>query len=111
VIFDEDNGGSENQGTNGEIDLAPMPSPSLQDIKHAGQLIMALWDAVNSPIRIMDEYDVFMDRMNQMLCAQLLKSVATGKKNVQFVFLTPRDMPGMSTSDIITIHRMADPRK
>jgi chromosome segregation ATPase len=37
-------------------------------------LLMALWDSVHSPIRCLDEFDVFMDATNRQLSMAMLVS-------------------------------------
>ena len=54
--------------------------------------IMALWEAMESPFRCLDEFDVFMDLMNRRISMQLMLEGAETMQTRQFIFLTPQDM-------------------
>ena len=54
--------------------------------------ILTLWDAVESPFRMLDEFDVFMDMVNRRVSMAMLLKAAREKNNKQFVFLTPQDL-------------------
>uniref|UniRef100_A0A1B6G830 Rad50/SbcC-type AAA domain-containing protein n=1 Tax=Cuerna arida TaxID=1464854 RepID=A0A1B6G830_9HEMI len=71
--------------------------------------IMAMWHQVKLPFHFLDEFDVFMDGINRRVVMDLLIDHAKETKQ-QFVFLTPLDMSSISSSDIITIHRLEAPR-
>ena len=53
---------------------------------------MALWEAVESPFRCLDEFDVFMDLMNRKISMQLMLEEAKSQGRRQFIFFTPQDM-------------------
>ncbi|XP_071477308.1 structural maintenance of chromosomes protein 6-like, partial [Diadema antillarum] len=55
-------------------------------------LIMALWESIESPFRVMDEFDVFMDMMNRRICMEMMQQFAKDQSYRQFIFLTPQDM-------------------
>ncbi len=54
--------------------------------------IMALWQAIESPFRCLDEFDVFMDLINRRMSMQLMIKEAKEVKQKQFIFFTPQDM-------------------
>ena len=54
--------------------------------------VMALWDAIDSPFRCLDEFDVFMDLINRRVSMQLMLEEATLNGSKQFIFFTPQDM-------------------
>ena len=54
--------------------------------------IMALWEAVESPFRCLDEFDVFMDLMNRKISMQLMLEEAKSQGRRQFIFFTPQNM-------------------
>lgn len=54
--------------------------------------VTALWDAMDCPLRCMDEYDVFMDSMNRKVTTRLLIELAKNQMHRQFVFLSPLGM-------------------
>lgn len=52
-------------------------------------LLLSLWDAMPSPIRCMDEFDVYMDEINRTISMELLMEAAFESSESQFVFITP----------------------
>ncbi|XP_056019651.1 structural maintenance of chromosomes protein 6-like isoform X2 [Ostrea edulis] len=54
--------------------------------------ILALWDAMESPFRCLDEFDVFMDMVNRRISMDMMMAVARNQKHKQFIFLTPQNM-------------------
>jgi len=54
--------------------------------------LISLWSVVESPILILDEFDVFMDQINREFALQLI--IDSAKMNLcgQYIFLTPQDM-------------------
>ncbi|PNF21805.1 hypothetical protein B7P43_G08450 [Cryptotermes secundus] len=71
--------------------------------------IMALWDAIDPPFYFLDEFDVFMDKVNRRVILDLLLAHSQQKTNYQFVFLTPQDTSAIQSSADVRIHRMQDP--
>ncbi|XP_045775943.1 structural maintenance of chromosomes protein 6 [Maniola jurtina] len=51
--------------------------------------ITSLWECVDLPFYFMDEFDVFMDDVNQQIAVTLLLDMAARLTARQFVFLTP----------------------
>ncbi|XP_071484690.1 structural maintenance of chromosomes protein 6-like [Diadema antillarum] len=81
-------------------------------------LIMALWESIESPFRVMDEFDVFMDMMNRRICMEMMQQFAKDQSYRQFIFLTPQDMSRISVvsslhrrSRFLRIHRLHDPER
>lgn len=72
--------------------------------------IIALWQAIDSPVRILDEFDVFMDVIARSRAMKMMISAA--KKNNQYIFLTPLTL-SLDTSklDNCVIFRMPDPER
>ncbi|XP_061192565.1 structural maintenance of chromosomes protein 6-like isoform X2 [Saccostrea echinata] len=54
--------------------------------------ILALWDAMESPFRCLDEFDVFMDMVNRRISMDMMMAVAKNQRHKQFIFLTPQNM-------------------
>ncbi|KAJ1516248.1 Structural maintenance of chromosomes protein 6 [Coelomomyces lativittatus] len=52
-------------------------------------LLLSLWDAVPSPLRCMDEFDVYMDEINRAIAMQQLMSAAKESSGCQYLFITP----------------------
>ncbi|TLD15784.1 uncharacterized protein PgNI_00441 [Pyricularia grisea] len=89
-------------------------------------LLLAIWDSMGSPLRCLDEFDVFMDNVNRaistnMLTAQVYLTNVTGSKKVsaarrsvsrQYIMITPNAIEGRAKVDKdVKIHRMTDPRQ
>lgn len=75
-------------------------------------LLLAIWKAMNSKIRGLDEFDVFMDSVNRSISIRLLLTELRKYPKSQSIFITPQDIAivGDLDSDDIKIHRMDDPR-
>ncbi|MEN2499700.1 MAG: Structural maintenance of chromosomes protein 6 [Marteilia pararefringens] len=71
--------------------------------------IVALWRTMNSPLRCLDEFDVFMDMVNRRYSMDLLLNLAQSEhnSNVQFIFLTPLDMSYLKPSKYISIYKIS----
>ncbi|XP_068698748.1 structural maintenance of chromosomes protein 6-like isoform X1 [Montipora foliosa] len=56
--------------------------------------LTALWGAMESPFRCLDEFDVFMDLWNRKIVTKMVLELAMlpEQRNRQFIFLTPLDL-------------------
>lgn len=52
-------------------------------------LLLAIWEAMGSPLRCLDEFDVFMDSVNRKVAAEMLVSAARRSVGKQFILITP----------------------
>ncbi|KAE8148817.1 DEAD-domain-containing protein [Aspergillus avenaceus] len=52
-------------------------------------LLLALWEAMGSPIRCLDEFDVYMDSINRKMAIDMLMLAARRSVGVQFILITP----------------------
>jgi len=73
--------------------------------------IMALWEAMESPFRVLDEFDVFMDMVNRRISMNMLLKIAEEQSNRQFILLTPQDMSNVAAGNRVRIFRMQDPER
>ncbi|XP_057377924.1 structural maintenance of chromosomes protein 6-like [Daphnia carinata] len=75
--------------------------------------ILSLWDAIESPFRILDEFDVFMDHVNRSISMDLLITEARENSGRQFIFLTPLGLEKqqLTNMDGLSIFKMADPNR
>ncbi|XP_025110368.1 structural maintenance of chromosomes protein 6-like isoform X2 [Pomacea canaliculata] len=71
--------------------------------------ILSLWNAMESPFRCLDEFDVFMDMVNRRISMDMMLQVAKTQKDRQFIFLTPQDMSQLNIGRECRIFRMPDP--
>lgn len=73
--------------------------------------ILALWDCTGLPFYFLDEFDVFMDKINRRIIMDLLIEHTRSHPQSQFTFLTPLDTSSIDVNDQITIHRLAPPER
>ena len=52
-------------------------------------LLLAIWEAMGSPIRCLDEFDVFMDAVNRTQSVNLLIEAARQSIGRQYVLISP----------------------
>ncbi|XP_017879054.1 structural maintenance of chromosomes protein 6 [Ceratina calcarata] len=71
--------------------------------------ILALWDCTELPFYFLDEFDVFMDKINRKTVMDILLEHARTHPQCQFTFLTPLDTSAVEVDDYITIHKMIPP--
>jgi len=74
-------------------------------------LLLALWEAMESPFRAMDEFDVFMDAVNRHMSLKLLIESAREQKHRQFIFITPHDLTSVAAGPDVRVNRMRDPER
>ncbi|KAI9298781.1 P-loop containing nucleoside triphosphate hydrolase protein [Neoconidiobolus thromboides FSU 785] len=55
-------------------------------------LLLSFWEAIECPIRCLDEFDVFMDDANRKISAELLINSARMSKGVQHILITPQSI-------------------
>ncbi|XP_014205364.1 structural maintenance of chromosomes protein 6 [Copidosoma floridanum] len=73
--------------------------------------ILALWDSTRLPFYFLDEFDVFMDKINRRVILDILLQHAQNHPHSQFAFLTPLDTSHIIADNSITIHRLAPPER
>ncbi len=54
-------------------------------------LLLALWEVIDTPFRIMDEFDIFMDSHHRQKSILMLIEFARTAPHRQFIFLSPLD--------------------
>lgn len=72
-------------------------------------LLLALGETLETPFRILDEFDVFLDAEVRKLTIKSLIHVAKKMKHRQFIFITPQDLSGIKTDNEVTIHKLINP--
>ncbi|EGG00381.1 uncharacterized protein MELLADRAFT_93316 [Melampsora larici-populina 98AG31] len=72
-------------------------------------LLLTLWDAVNCPIRCLDEFDVFMDMQHRKVAVDMMINSAKEAHEVQYIFITPQDLRSTAFGPETKIVRMLDP--
>ncbi|KAH6614761.1 hypothetical protein B0J18DRAFT_440171 [Chaetomium sp. MPI-SDFR-AT-0129] len=75
-------------------------------------LLLAIWEAMGSPLRCLDEFDVFMDNVNRAISTNMLITAARRSVNRQYIFITPNAIESRNTLDKdVKIIRLTDPRQ
>ncbi|KAI9617260.1 hypothetical protein H4Q26_013126 [Puccinia striiformis f. sp. tritici PST-130] len=74
-------------------------------------LLLTLWDAINCPIRCLDEFDVFMDEVNRRIAIRMMIDSAREANEVQYVFITPNGLSVIKTGEETKIIKMQDPTR
>jgi len=68
--------------------------------------ILSLWNVMDSPFRILDEFDVFMDAVNRRISVSNIINYARDDRKNQFVFLTPLDTANIQVNDDLKIIKL-----
>ncbi|NXJ80279.1 SMC6 protein, partial [Trogon melanurus] len=73
--------------------------------------ILSLWSITESPFRCLDEFDVYMDRVNRRIAMDMILKEADSQHHRQFILLTPQSTSSLPMSSRIRILRMQDPER
>lgn len=74
-------------------------------------LLLSIWEAMGSPIRCLDEFDVFMDSVNRATSMKLMIGAARRSVGRQFILITPQAMGNVELGDDVKVHKMNDPER
>ncbi|KAI1285997.1 Structural maintenance of chromosomes protein 6 [Halotydeus destructor] len=72
--------------------------------------LLALWEHSHSPVRILDEVDVFMDMVTRRVAMETLIQVAE-EKGTQYLFLSPLPLLDSTMKANIRIQNMPKPKR
>ncbi|XP_040068392.1 structural maintenance of chromosomes protein 6 [Ixodes scapularis] len=73
--------------------------------------VLALWDTMECPFRIMDEFDIFMDMGKRRVSLEMILEMTRRKSNGQFIFLTPIEMPSIDALRSVNMMMMPEPAR
>ncbi|KAH6890974.1 P-loop containing nucleoside triphosphate hydrolase protein [Thelonectria olida] len=75
-------------------------------------MLLSVWEAIGSPIRCLDEFDVFMDNVNRAISTNMLVDAARRSVSRQYILITPNAIEGRARLDKdVKIIRLVDPRQ
>ncbi|KAK3704529.1 Structural maintenance of chromosomes protein 6 [Vermiconidia calcicola] len=74
-------------------------------------LLLSIWEAMGSPIRCLDEFDVFMDNVNRATSMTMMIQAARQNVGRQFILITPQSMNNVDFGDDVKVHKMTDPER
>ncbi|KAF5272537.1 hypothetical protein FQA39_LY07861 [Lamprigera yunnana] len=105
-----------------KLDLFVIPGQRSQAFKKTSDLsggersfstvafLYSLWQCTEFPFYFLDEFDVFMDKVNRTKVMEILLYHAKRNSDLQFVFLTPQDMSFLSDKTV-TVQKLANPER
>ena len=73
--------------------------------------ILALWESAQSPFKILDEVDVFMDLVTRQISLDAMIEFASQKSGKQYIFLSPLKIQKLPSPELIKIFQMPEPRR
>ncbi|EEH03156.1 DNA repair protein [Histoplasma capsulatum G186AR] len=74
-------------------------------------LLLSLWEAMGSPIRCLDEFDVYMDSINRRMSIEMLMIAARRSVGRQFIFITPGARHEIQPAPDVRIKELAEPER
>ncbi|KAI9717417.1 MAG: hypothetical protein M1812_004769 [Candelaria pacifica] len=74
-------------------------------------LLLSLWEAMGSPIRCLDEFDVFMDNVNRDVSMKMMIVAARRSVGRQYILITPQSMGNVDVGDDVKIIKLSDPER
>ncbi|KAG7347822.1 RecF/RecN/SMC N terminal domain containing protein [Nitzschia inconspicua] len=74
-------------------------------------LLLALGEMLETPFRVMDEFDVFLDPVTRKLIIDTLIQVGQSMAHRQFIFITPQDVSNVESSSTLKILKMRPPER
>lgn len=74
-------------------------------------LLLALGESLETPFRVMDEFDVFLDPVARRIALQTMIEVAKTFEHRQFIFITPQDISNIKTDSKLRILKMKAPER
>lgn len=66
---------------------------------------------METPFRVMDEFDVFLDPVTRKKVIDQLVHVGTQMGHRQFIFITPQDVSNLISSPTLKILQMKPPQR
>jgi chromosome segregation ATPase len=74
-------------------------------------LLLAFGEYLETPFRILDEFDVFLDAQSRKLTMDALIATAKTMKHRQFIFITPQDLGSLKPDALLKIFKMLPPER
>jgi len=74
-------------------------------------LLLSLWEAMGSPIRCLDEFDVYMDSVNRKMAIDMLMLAARRSIGRQFILITPGSRAEISLAPDVRVKELAEPER
>lgn len=74
-------------------------------------LLLALGESLETPFRVMDEFNFFLDPVSRKIALDTMISVGKAMEHRQFIFITPQDLSGLTTDPKLKIILMKPPER
>ncbi len=74
-------------------------------------LLLALGENLETPFRVMDEFDVFLDAVSRKVALTNLTDAAKALHHRQFIFITPQDLSTLHPGPELKIIKMRPPER
>ena len=72
-------------------------------------LLLALGERLETPFRVMDEFDVFLDAVSRKIALMTLVDIAKKMDHRQFILITPQDLSNITPDDKVKIFKLVPP--
>ena len=72
-------------------------------------LLLALGESLETPFRVMDEFDVFLDPQARKIAIDAMITAAKDMIHRQFIFITPQDLSSIKTDPMLKIFKIPEP--
>jgi len=70
-----------------------------------------MWESIGSPIRRLDELDVFMDAVNRPIAMRMMIDTANSSNEKQYILFTTQTMSNIYVGPTVRVNRMSDPER
>lgn len=74
-------------------------------------LLLALGESLETPFRVMDEFDVFLDPVARKIALDTLVEIGKKMDHRQFIFITPQDLSSLTPDDKLRIKKLKAPER
>jgi len=74
-------------------------------------LLLALGESLETPFRVMDEFDVFLDPVSRKIALDTMVAVAKELEHRQFIFITPQDLSSLKPDRMLKIFKLKPPER
>ena len=74
-------------------------------------LLLALGERLETPFRVMDEFDVFLDAVSRKIALMTLVEIAKKMDHRQFILITPQDLSNITPDDKVRIFKLNPPAR
>jgi chromosome segregation ATPase len=74
-------------------------------------LLLALGESLETPFRVLDEFDVFLDPVTRKLTIDALIRMAKAMQHRQFIFITPQDVSQVEVDPMLYVLKMRPPSR